>query len=513
MQKANQTTHRVLKNTGFLYAKMGITMFISLYTTRLILNALGTTDFGVYNVVGGAIALLSFLHIAMAGSTQRFMSFYEGKRDENMQKQIFNISLVLHFGIALFLGLMLLIAGYFFFNGILNIPPDRVYAAKVVFISLIISTMFTVMSVPYEAVLNAHENMLYYSIIGILETILKLSAALIIVFYDGDKLEVYGILMACIPLIILTIMRIYCHKNYKECKIAPKRYWDVKLMKEMTSFAGWGLLASTASILNNYGRGIILNSFFGTKLNAAQGISMQVSGQVGSLSNVMLKALSPVITKSEGDGDRSKMLKATLSGSKISFYLYWLLTLPALLEMPYLLELWLTNVPKYSVEFCRLLIVSTLIEQVFITIPIAISASGKIKELKISVSILGFLTLLFTYYFFNIGFSPISMYCVLIVMVTIRSGFILFYANKHCSLTYKMFYKNVLTPILIVATLSAAISFLPKIFIINNLIRLLITLVISTLSIITAILFFGLNKIEKDQVHNMVSNIKKRFLK
>ena len=179
----SSTANRVVKNTGFLYAKMGITMFISLYTTRLILNSLGAADFGIFNIVGGAIAMLGFLNAAMAGATQRFMSYSEGEGNKKKQKSIFNISILLHFFIALAAGIALLIAGYFFFNGILNIPADRIFAAKVVYGSLIVSTMFTVMSVPYDAVLNAHENMKYYAIIGIIESLLKLSVALIVVYY------------------------------------------------------------------------------------------------------------------------------------------------------------------------------------------------------------------------------------------------------------------------------------------------------------------------------------------
>ena len=233
------TAKRVIKNTGFLYAKMGITMFISLYTTRLILNSLGASDFGVFNVVGGAIAMLGFLNAAMASATQRFMSYTEGEGNKEKQKQIFNISFVLHLMIGLFLGLILMIAGYFFFNGILNIEPERIFAAKVVYGSLIVSTMFTVMSVPYDAVLNARENMLYYSIVGIIESLLKLGVALVIVYYAGDKLILYGILMAIIPIVIMFIMRIYCHFNYEECTLSFRKYWDKSLMKEMTHFAGW----------------------------------------------------------------------------------------------------------------------------------------------------------------------------------------------------------------------------------------------------------------------------------
>ena len=300
----SSTANRVIKNTGYLYAKMAITMFVSLYTTRLILNALGASDFGIYNIVGGAIAMLGFLNASMAGATQRFMSYAEGEGDKEKQKYIFNISVVLHAGIAVFVAVVLLVAGYFFFNGILNIPTERIGAAKVVYLSLIISTLLTVMNVPYDAVMNAHENMRYYALVGILESFLKLAVAFVCVYASGDKLIVYGILMACIPLLTLNVMKVYCHKHYDECVIKPRKYWNRGLMKEMTSFAGWSFVGSMGSIVGNYGVGIVLNNFFGTILNAALGIANQLNGMLLFFSNSMLKALNPVIVKKLGEGEQ-----------------------------------------------------------------------------------------------------------------------------------------------------------------------------------------------------------------
>ena len=256
------TANRVIKNTGFLYAKMGITMFISLYTTRLILNSLGASDFGIFNIVGGAISMLGFLNAAIASATQRFMSYSEGEGNREKQKSIFNVSFILHLGISIIVGISLLIAGYFFFNGILNIPQNRILAAKVVYGSLIISTMFTVMTVPYDAAMNAHENMKYYAVIGVFEAILKLAVAFV--------------LMSCIPLITLTIIRFYCHRHYIECIIAPYKYWDKNLIKEMTSFAGWNFINSATSMVSTYGQNIILNIFFNTTINAAFSIANHV---------------------------------------------------------------------------------------------------------------------------------------------------------------------------------------------------------------------------------------------
>lgn len=302
----SETANRVLKNSGYLYARMGITIFISLYTTRIILNSLGASDFGIFNIVGGSIGMLGFLNAAMAESTQRFMSYSEGKGDKEKQKYIFNVSFVLHFILAIIVGLTLLIAGYFFFNGIFNIPANRELAAKIVYCSLIISTIFTIMTVPYNAVMNAHENMKYYAAMGLVESPLKLLVAIICMYSTGNKLIVYGILMACIPLIMLSIMRIYCHKYYEECVISPYTYWDKKLMKEMTSFAGWSLTSSIASILTMHGVSIVLNSFWGVLANAAQGIANQLSGQIMVFSRTMLAALNPIIVKNEGANNREK---------------------------------------------------------------------------------------------------------------------------------------------------------------------------------------------------------------
>ncbi|GHT56298.1 hypothetical protein AGMMS49982_23090 [Bacteroidia bacterium] len=322
---------------------MGITMFISLYTTRLILNSLGASDFGIFNIVGGAIAMLGFLNAAMAGATQRFMSYAEGAGEKDRQKSIFNVSVILHFLIALILGVVLLIAGYFFFNGILNIPADRMHAARMVYYFMIISTMLTVMTVPYDAVLNAHENMLYYSIVGIIESVLKLAVALVVVYTLADKLIIYGLLMACISLTVMIIMRVYCKKKYVECEFRPKTYYDKTLMKEMTGFAGWNFLSSFSGVVGQYGLGIVLNYFWGTLLNAAQGVANQLCGQLQSFSTTMLKALNPVIAKSEGEGNHSLMLRSSMAGCKFSFFLVAFLVIPFLIDTPYIMKVWLKN--------------------------------------------------------------------------------------------------------------------------------------------------------------------------
>ncbi len=494
----SSTANRVIKNTSFLYAKMSITMFISLYTTRLILNSLGASDFGIFNIVGGAIAMLGFLNAAMAGATQRFMSYSEGEGNKEKQKSIFNVSFVLHLGISFVVGIALLIAGYFFFNGILNIPEDRIYAAKVVYGSLIVSTMFTVMTVPYDASMNAHENMKYYAIVGILESLLKLGVALACVYTAFDKLIVYGYLMACIPLITLTIMRVYCHKNYEECVISPKRYWDKGLMKEMTGFAGWNFLGSASSLIGNYGNGLVLNHFWGTLLNAAQGVANQLNGILMVFSNNMLKALNPVITKTEGAGNREKMLEATTTGSKFSFYMLAIFAIPAIAEMPYLLNFWLKNVPQWAVVFAQLQLVRTLIEQTTATLGTSLSAEGRIKRINQITSIINLLPVILIYILFSYECSPIYMYVVNIsIFGILLSACKVYFMKSHCGMDYRYYWRNILAPILLTLIPPFICSYLIVNFMERCFPRLILTSIVSIVSYIFTIFCWGITKQER----------------
>lgn len=418
----SQTVTRVAKNTFYLYAKMGITMFVSLYTTRLVLNALGAEDFGIFSIVGGAIAMLGFLNAAMASATQRFMSFSEGEGDKEKQKKIFNISFVLHLGIGLAMGFILLLAGWFFFHGILNIPPHRVAAAQVVYGSLIISTVFTVMSVPYEAVLNARENMLYYSLVGILEAFLKLGVAFVVVWTAGDKLIWYGALMAGIPLITLTIMRIYCHKTYEECTIAPKTYWDKGLMKEMKSFAGWNLMNTTVIMISANGQGVILNSFFGTIVNTAQGIAGQLNGQLQVLASGMLKALNPTMGKSAGAKNHELLIWSTNIGAKYATTLFLILATPIFLETPFFLKIWLGKTPEWVVVFLRFQLVKSFVEFQFLTVMGYLNVLGQIKKLNFWSITFNILQLPCAYIVFQLDAPPYFIY-----IITILFGNILVY--------------------------------------------------------------------------------------
>ncbi|GAL67508.1 MATE family efflux transporter [Jejuia pallidilutea] len=514
MQETKNAANRVAKNTGILYARMAITVFISLYVTRLVVAALGTKDFGIFNIVGGAIAMLTFLNVAMASASQRFMSYVHGEGNQIKQKRIFNVSVILHFLIGIAVVLLLEIAGYFFFNGILKIDSERVYAAKLIYQFLIVSTFFTIISVPYDAVINARENMLFVAVTGIIEALLKLAIAFYITFTNNDKLISYGLLMALLTILLLIIKRIYCHLKYEEVVINIRKYFDKALFKEMGGFGGWSLLGSTVGMLSIYGQGIVINVFFGTAINAAQGIANQINGQLNAFSSTMLKALNPAIIKKEGSGNRDAMLRASITGGKFSFALLALFAIPAIVEMPYILNLWLTEVPEFSIIFCRLLLIKTLIEQQFITLSTSIAATGKIRNFQISLSLLAMLPLVISYFLFSAGFSPPTIYIVFIIQVIFRSfGIILYYAKKVCNLSVPVFLKDSIFKEYLAVTFTLVLIASPFLLMDTSWYRLVAILVLNTIGFMGFFYSIVLNQFEKNTIKQAVYNLKNKLIK
>ncbi|MFD2934158.1 MATE family efflux transporter [Spirosoma flavum] len=506
-----QAANRVIKNTGILYARMAITVFMSLYATRLILNGLGITDFGIFNVVAGAISMLTFLNSAMSAATQRFMSFAEGEGDFSKLKSIFNVSIVLHIIIAILVFLVLEGVGYFLFNGILKIPESRMEVTKIIFQFMIVSTLLTIISVPYDAVISAHENMLLFAILGIIESTLKLAIALYITYTHYDKLIVYGLLTAALTITILTFKRIYCHKKYTECGININLYFNKSIFRDMARFAGWSLLGSSSSLFANYGQGIVINTFFGPEVNAAQGISSQISGQLGAFSTTLLKALNPIINKSEGGGNRNLMLKASMTGSRISFFLLIVFYVPVLIEMPYIFSLWLKNVPEYVIIFCRLLLLRNLIEQLGITLHYSITAVGNIKKYQIFVSIITFFPLVISYILFNLNFSAYALYVVFLIFSVVNFIITLYFANEKCDLSISTYMRDVVFRCFLIFTILITISFIPTLIIHNNLIRLMSVVITSTVCFIILIWTLGFSFEERLNIRKLAITIIKKF--
>lgn len=495
------TASRVVKNTAFLYIKMVITILVSLISTRLILQSLGASDFGIFTIVGGAIGMLNFLNYTMANATQRFMSYSEGEGCDGKKIAVFNMSMILHILIALLTALVFAIAFFPLFNGILNIEASRLFAAKVVYSCLVVSSLFTIVNVPYDAIMNAHENMLYYSIVGVIESFLKLGVAIACVYASCDKLILYGVLMACIPILTLSVMKGYCHKHYSECRYAFRSSFDTTLIKEIALYSGWNFLTAISNLLSGQGIGIVLNHFFGTALNAAHGIAQQVNAQLCAFAQNMRKALNPVIVKSAGAKDVRTMNYAAQMGCKYSTLLTAFFAVPLILEMPYVLELWLKSVPDWAILFCRLQLLQSLITQSAGSLETSIYAEGRIKKYAIWKSLMNVLPIFITYLSFRMGGGPFWLYVPMIIIWGVGGDLvILHFAKANCSQPVLGWVKIVLLPLIEVILPMFAVGFLVIFLVPSSFIRLIVCCLMTSITMLACMWLFGLGEQEKNSI-------------
>tara|TARA_R110000868_G_scaffold20682_3_gene87182 strand:- start:3883 stop:5424 length:1542 start_codon:yes stop_codon:yes gene_type:complete len=511
MEENTTSTKKVATNTAILYGRMLLTVFISLYSTRLVLGALGADDFGVFAVVASTIAMFGFLNGAMASATQRFMSYSLGVNNLQNQKETFNVSVVLHLAIGVVVVLILEIISLILFDFVLNLPPGSVEVAKKIFQFMILGTFFMIISVPYSAVIMAHENMLFVALLGILESILKFLIACTVVYVSENKLFYYGLLMSILSLITLVVHVIYCHSKYDEVVFKIKEYFNFIKFKEMTTFSGWSFLGIASTMITSQGQGLMLNVFFGTTVNAAHGIADQIKGQLTVLANILLKALNPAITKTEGGGNRENMISLSLMGSRISFFLLMIVEIFFIIEMPFIFNLWLKSVPEFAIIFCRLLLLRTLLEQMFIPLITSIYAVGNIRRLNLQFTILCLFPLPLTYYFFKIDYPPYTMYLIYVIYSLFWGYIILRDAQRKCGIDIKKFMVQVLVPCSTVFLLTFIVSLIPFYLLNQGIYRTCLTLMVSVFSSGLLIWFLGLMRNEKEGVQNILTTILRKY--
>ena len=430
-------------------------MVVMLFVTRIVLQALGVVDYGIYNVIAGSISLLTFFRSSLAVTMQRFLNHYQGGNDFERQKQVFNIGIIFHWSVAFILLLLFVILSLFLFNGILNIPYERADAAKIVYVCLIVNTILTIVTAPYDATITAHENMLFYSIVGIIESFLKLGAALVVVYFGNDKLILYAILMMGVPLFETLMMRGYCKLRYSECSFHPRTEWNPILAKEMTKFAGLSLVGSSSSVIGNYGANVALNHFFGAAINAVAGIASQVQGVIAVLLNGLVKSLTPVIFKAEGEGSKDKMITMSMLGCKYSTLLYSLLAVPVFIQTPYLMKLWLGDVPEWTVIFVRLQLIRAYFEQLGASLTNTLIAANHIKEYNYLSCVYNLSPLIILIILYGFGFPPYWHYIIMIVVLVLGQDVTILILNKkYCSLHLTDYVKKVFVPCFLVTIIS-----------------------------------------------------------
>lgn len=390
-----RSSTRLVVNTGAQYARTIINLVLSLYSTRLILHALGIADYGIFTLIAGVVSMLAFMTNAMVTTTQRFMSYHQTKSNLEVQQQIFGNSVIMHLIFSVLVLIILEIIGIFLFDGFLNIVPERVPAAKVVYQCAIAMILCSFITAPFKALLISHENLVYISIIDVLDGVLKVGVAFLLISIDHDKLILYGYLMIGIYLMNLVAFLAYDFKKYPECVIPKLRNFNKTYLKSMSSFVGWQLYSTGCIIGRTQGTAIVLNKFFGTVVNAAFGIALQVSGAVNFVSSALLTAINPQVVKAEGAGDRKRMFELAEIASKFSFLLLATLIIPIIFMLPDILKLWLGEVPEWSVLFCKVILCTALIDQITLGLGTANTAIGNIKPYALVVNTIKILTVPF----------------------------------------------------------------------------------------------------------------------
>ena len=503
--------NRVIINTAILYGRMVLTVGVSLYSTRLILNALGSTDYGIFELVAGIIAVLAFLKNTMATSTQRFLSFYQGKDDIDNQKSIFTNSLLIHLILALVLVIILFSLESYLFEHFLNIASNRIFAAKMVYRTMLASLFFSMVNVPFMGSLVAHENLLFVAIVNIFEALLKLAIAFILISWQNDKLILYGYLTAALAFITLLAYMIFCFKKYDECSFQDLKL-DKKHIIELSSFAGWNLFGAICGLGRAQGIAVLLNIFFGTIINAAYGVANQLASQMSFLSSTMLRALNPQIMKSEGVNDRERMLRLSMVASKFGFFLVAIIAIPAIFEMTQILEFWLKEVPEYTAVFAQLMMVAILLNQLTIGLQSALQATGKIKIYQIVVGGLILLTLPLAFIFLKLGLPPYYVFVSYISLEFLGIIMRMAIAKKITGLSIPIYLHRVFLKSLL-PLIGSLIScwFITYYLVIDY--RFFLTATVSAIVFIICIYFFGLYTDEKSLCKHFYSTVKNKIRK
>lgn len=500
MAALSSSNKRIAKNTVFLYFRSLFLLVISLYTSRVTLQVLGVEDYGIYQVVGGVVAMFSILSSTLAAATQRFITFSLGKRDFRELKTTFSTSVTLHFILALIVVVLLEAVGIWFLNHKINIPPERLTIAGWVMQFSIATLFIGIISVPYNAAIIAHERMSAFAYISILEGILKLGAVFLLLLISWDKLLLFALMHFIIALIIRFIYTVYSRRNFEETNQITL-HLNRPLFKEMFAFAGWNMFGQGSLVLRNQGVDIVLNLFFGVVVNAAKGISNQVTTAIQQLVGNFTTAMKPQLTKAIAQNDFRRAFNLINNGSRYIFFMMLFFSIPIIVCAPEILELWLGVVPEYAVEFVRWTMLYLLIDSLSRLLIHSILSNGNIKVYQIIVGGTKLLAIPLVWLFLQLDINPLWGVWVNIILEVICLGERLYYNKKFLKFDYRDYMKEVLLQCLFLFCISYVLSKLFVAFISPNFVASLIASIVITSGIIW---FLGLNAKEHKIMHDYI---------
>lgn len=499
---------RLIKNTFLLYFRTFTILVLNLYISRIILKVLGIEDFGIYNIVGGIVGMFTILSGSMTTATQRFIAFELGRLKNNSNSQnIFSATLTIHFLLAIIIFIIAESLGLWFLNEKLNIATERLYAANWIYQFSIITFIINIISIPYNALIVAHERMDAFAFISIIEVILKLFAVILLQYINCDKLIYYSLFILIISVIVRFLYGIFCKRSFENCEY---RFFIISpLYKSLLRFTGWNFIGASSGVLSNQGINILMNLFFGVIPNAARGIAIQIDNALQSFVVNFSMALNPQITKSYASGDKTYTMKLVNQGGKFCFYLFLVLSIPILLYTPEILKLWLGNYPSYAVIFVRLSLVYILIQTLSQTLYILMLASGDIKKYQIVVGSISLLSFPLTWLSYKIGFPVETCYYVLIFTSVLSLIFRLIILPEKTGLQSWHYIKEVILPAILVCFI---VSLILNYFIslgLNGLFLFFISPIITLILII----IIGINRKDRIFIIKCISKYINKFQK
>lgn len=505
----SKNNRRIAKNTVLLYIRSFIVMLVSLYTSRVILKALGVDDYGLYNVVGGVVGLFAFLRSSMTKSTQRFLNFEMAKPNGRL-KETFSVSLTIHVVIAIIALILAETVGLWFLNTYIQIPEGREFAANMVYQATVISLIFTILSVPYNASIIAHEKMGYFAIVSVIDAFLKLAICYLILIGDHDRLILYGWLMMGVNALNFLLYAAYCLKKCSETSF--RLLFDKQLTKEMLGYTTWTVVGQVAIIGTNQGGSILMNMFHSVTANAALGVASQVNNAVVSLTSNFQTAFNPQITKSYATKDYDYLKFLVFTTSKISFILLALVSIPITFNINQILDLWLDVVPPHSATFVILILGNTILNAMSAPFNYTVLSSGNIRNFQIVTSIVFLSDLLFVYILFSMGFPPETALVIkVLIMVAILFVRIYFAHNQVPSIDIISYFKEVVGPLLASVSIVILLGVLMFSYV-DNVTGRVISTVLIVLCSLAALYFVGLNKKERKMVYGLLTKRKNKHV-
>lgn len=494
---------RIARNAMALYFRMGLTTLVSLYTSRVVLHALGASDFGLYGLVGGVVVLMGFLNTAMVSSTQRFLNFERVERDADGLRRVFATSLLIHLILAAIILVATEAVGLWLLDGRLNIPPDRTGAAVWVFQCATASFVIGTITSPFTAAIVANERMTAFAYTGLLDAGLKLLAAILLQITAADRLKTYATWTLGASALLALVYILFARRSFPECRVRPGR--DPAIFRQMLSFASWSVASNLSVILRIQGTNILLNLFFGTLINAAMGIATQVNAAIQRFAANFIQALNPQIVRNYAARDLGQMHRLIRAGCRMSFFLLLLFALPALVETEAILGLWLRAVPDHSAAFVRLILVQSLVESFATVLAVAQGATGNVRRYHLTLSSIGLLNLPVSWLLLKSGALPYVVLMVAILFSSVIGVVRLLFLRRSIHLSLRLFATRVVLRCAAGAVLAAIAPLAMHFLLAPGLWNSIATCAVASLSVAVAAVAVGASGSERRAILGAVA--------